>query len=95
MVQLKVNIHKLEGNVRYKFEREDNIGKIFSGKFLYYGNENGNATGRLFFSDVQYESDNNKCLEGVLSIPKKFINNIYVVSLIKGLGEINHVINSY
>jgi hypothetical protein len=95
MVELKVNMHKLESNVRYKYQNKNNYNSdILSGIFTNYGMENGVTDGRLFFSYVQNESKNIN-IDGIVSIPKNLIDNIYVVSLFKGFGELNHLINSY
>lgn len=93
MSQLCVNIHKLNPNIRYKYSKStEDI--IWSGVFSHYGNEPGEPQGRIFFTDVQNDKDY-QSFDGIFSIPKSLITNIYVVNLFRGFGELNQVINSF
>jgi hypothetical protein len=93
MSQLCVNIHKLNPNIRYKYSKStEDI--IWSGVFSHYGNETGEPQGRIFFTDVQNDKDY-QSFDGIFSIPKSLITNIYVVNLFRGFGELNQVINSF
>jgi len=94
MSSLKVNVDKLQPNTRYKFTKSITDQTIFSGIFTHYGNENGDPVGRLFFTNIQIDEEC-KSVYGILSVPKKLITNIYVLTLFRGFGELNHLIDSY
>jgi hypothetical protein len=94
MTSLQANVDKLQPNTRYKFTKSITDQILFSGVFSHYGNENGNPVGRLFFTEVQIDGEC-KSVHGVLSVPKQFITSIYVLTLFRGFGELNHLIDSY
>ena len=94
MSHLCVNIHNLKPNMRYKYSKSTTENIIWSGVFSHYGYENGDPQGRIFFTDVQNDK-NYQSFDGIFSIPKSLITNIYVVNLFRGFGELNQVINSF
>ena len=94
MTHLCLNIHNLKPNMRYKYSKSTTENIIWSGVFSHYGYENGDPQGRIFFTDVQSDKDY-QSFDGIFSIPKSLITNIYIVTLFRGFAEINDVINSF
>ena len=94
MTHLCINIHNLKPNMRYKYSKSTTENIIWSGVFSHYGYENGDPQGRIFFTDVQSDKDY-QSFDGIFSIPKSLITNIYIVTLFRGFAEINDVINSF